>query len=75
MKNKDEKKKDLEELKKALAENKNIFVTGYEKMTVGQDFELRKTIREAGGSLPGREKQSGGQGDPKALPRAICWAI
>jgi large subunit ribosomal protein L10 len=50
MKDKDEKKKDLEDLKKALEENKNIFVAGYEKMTVSQDFELRKTIRQAGGS-------------------------
>ena len=50
MKNKDDKKKDLEQLKKTLAENKNIFVTNYEKMTVKQDFELRKTIRAAGGN-------------------------
>ena len=50
MKDKDDKRKDLEELKKTIAENSNIFVTSYEKMTVGQDFELRKTVREAGGS-------------------------
>ena len=50
MKNKKEKQKDLEQLKKTLAENKNLFVTGYEKMTVKQDFQLRKTIREAGGN-------------------------
>lgn len=50
MKDKDEKKKDLEDLKKALAENQNIFVTGYEKMTVGQDFQLRKAVRDAGGA-------------------------
>jgi large subunit ribosomal protein L10 len=49
MKDKNEKKKDLEELKKALEENRNLFVTGYEKMTVRQDFELRKTVRAAGG--------------------------
>lgn len=49
MKNKDDKQKDLEDLKKAIEENKNIFVTGYEKMTVSQDFQLRKTIRDAGG--------------------------
>ena len=48
MKNKDEKQRDLEELKKALDENKNIFVTGYEKLTVGQDNQLRRTIRDAG---------------------------
>ena len=27
-----------------------MFVTGFEKLTVAQDFELRKTIRQAGGS-------------------------
>jgi large subunit ribosomal protein L10 len=50
MKNKDDKQKDLEDLKKAIEENKNIFLTGYEKLTVSQDFQLRKTIRDAGGS-------------------------
>lgn len=50
MKDKDDKKKDLEDLKKALVENRNMFVTGYEKMTVGQDSQLRKTVREAGGA-------------------------
>jgi len=49
MKNKDDKKKDLEQLKKTLAENKNLFIASYEKMTVKQDFELRKTIRAVGG--------------------------
>jgi large subunit ribosomal protein L10 len=49
MKDKNQKKKDFENLKKTIEENKNIFVTGYEKLTVKQDFELRKTIRGAGG--------------------------
>jgi large subunit ribosomal protein L10 len=49
MKDKNEKKRDFENLKKTIEENKNIFVTGYEKLTVKQDFELRKTIRGAGG--------------------------
>ncbi len=49
MKDKDEKQKDLENLKKTIEDNKNIFVTSFEKMTVSQDFQLRKTIREAGG--------------------------
>ncbi|HZQ52300.1 MAG TPA: 50S ribosomal protein L10 [Bryobacteraceae bacterium] len=49
MKNKDDKKKDLEDLKKTIEENKNIFVTSFEKMTVSQDFQLRKAIRDAGG--------------------------
>jgi large subunit ribosomal protein L10 len=49
MKNKDDKKKDLESLRKDLGEVKNLFVTGYEKLKVGQDFELRKVIRASGG--------------------------
>ena len=49
MKNKDEKKKDFEELKKAIEANKNIFVSSYEKLTVKQDNVLRQTVRDAGG--------------------------
>lgn len=49
MKDKDQKKKDLEDLKKAIQDSKNIFVTGYEKLTVKQDYNLRKSIRAAGG--------------------------
>jgi large subunit ribosomal protein L10 len=50
MKDKNDKQRDLEELKKTLADNKNFFVTGYEKLTVRQDFQLRKTVRDAGGN-------------------------
>jgi large subunit ribosomal protein L10 len=50
MKKKPEKQKDLEHLRGELADNGTVFLTGYEKMTVGQDFELRKTIRGAGGN-------------------------
>ena len=49
MKKKDDKQKDLEDLRQALQESRNLFVTGYEKLKVSQDFELRKTIRSAGG--------------------------
>ena len=49
MKNKKEKQKDLDELREQLEANKNIFLAGYEKMKVEQDFELRKTVRGAGG--------------------------
>lgn len=50
MKDKEQKKKETEELKQALEANKNLFVTSYEKLTVKQDFALRKAIREAGGN-------------------------
>jgi large subunit ribosomal protein L10 len=49
MKNKDDKKKDLDALRQDLGGVKNLFVTGYEKLRVDQDFELRKVIRGAGG--------------------------
>ena len=50
MKNRDDKKKDFEELRAALEKVNNLFVTGFEKMTVDQDFNLRKTVRAAGGN-------------------------
>ncbi len=50
MKNKDDKQKDLEALKKDLERANSLFVTGFEKMKVSQDFELRKVVRGAGGS-------------------------
>ncbi len=49
MKKKDDKQKDLESLRQDLARLKHLFVTGYEKLKVSQDHELRKTIRAAGG--------------------------
>ncbi|HEU0141914.1 MAG TPA: 50S ribosomal protein L10 [Bryobacteraceae bacterium] len=50
MKKKSQKQKDLEELKKQFASDGHVFVTGFEKLTVQQDFELRKSVRNAGGS-------------------------
>ncbi len=50
MKKKSEKEKDLAALRKEFEKAQHIFLTGYEKMTVQQDFDLRKTVRGAGGS-------------------------
>ena len=49
MKKKEDKQKDIDALRKDLANLKNLFVTGYEKLRVDQDFELRKVVRGAGG--------------------------
>lgn len=49
MKNKQDKQKEVESLRRDLQESQNVFVTSYEKLRVAQDFELRKTVREAGG--------------------------
>src|SRR6266568_6393635 len=50
MKKKSDKEKDLEALKKDFEKAQNIFVTSFEKLTVQQDFELRKAVRGAGGN-------------------------
>src|SRR5262250_2155061 len=50
MKKKSDKQKDGEALRKDLEKAKNIFLTGFEKLTVAQDFELRKLVRGAGGN-------------------------
>ena len=49
MKKKEDKQKDVESLRQDLADLQNLFVTGYEKLRVDQDFELRKVIRGVGG--------------------------
>jgi large subunit ribosomal protein L10 len=49
MKKKEDKQKDLEALRQDFGGLNNLFVTGYEKLKVGQDFELRKAVRGAGG--------------------------
>jgi large subunit ribosomal protein L10 len=50
MKKREDKKKDGEALHGELEKAKHVFLTGYEKITVQQDFELRKAIRDAGGN-------------------------
>jgi large subunit ribosomal protein L10 len=49
MKDRDQKEKDLAKLREEFERANSIFLTGYEKMTVQQDFELRKAVRGAGG--------------------------
>jgi large subunit ribosomal protein L10 len=46
---KNEKKKQLEDLKARLAKSKGLIVSGFTGMTVSQDFDLRKQVRAAGG--------------------------
>jgi large subunit ribosomal protein L10 len=49
MKKKEEKQKDFEALREQLGQNGSFFVAGFQKMKVSQDYELRKTVRGAGG--------------------------
>lgn len=49
MKKKSDKQKEVQALRHELEQAYHLFVTSFEKLTVAQDFELRKTIRGAGG--------------------------
>jgi large subunit ribosomal protein L10 len=49
MKKKADKIKDVEALRQELAGAQHVFVAGFEKLKVTQDFDLRKTVRAAGG--------------------------
>src|SRR5580698_8784371 len=67
MKKKPEKQKDMEALRAKLAKAQNVFLTGFEKLTVSQDFELRKTIRGAGADykvIKNRIGEKAGEGIP-----------
>ncbi len=49
MKSRDDKKRDVDALHELFGVMPHVFVTGFEKLTVEQDFALRKTVRDAGG--------------------------
>jgi large subunit ribosomal protein L10 len=48
VKKKSDKNKEVQALRQELAQTYHMFVTSFEKITVAQDFELRKVIRGAG---------------------------
>lgn len=50
MKKRSDKEKDLAFLRGEFEAVNNIFLAGYAKMTVSQDFQLRKAVKEAGGA-------------------------
>ena len=50
MKKKADKQQDGVDLRKSLGEAQHLFLAGFEKMTVAQDYQLRKTVRQAGGN-------------------------
>lgn len=72
MKDRKKKQQELEALEAALREAESFFVGTFDKLTVAQDFELRKTVREAGGRYRVvkntlAEKASAGQGSEAVL--------
>lgn len=49
MKDRQTKQKELDLLRQELTQANHVFVTTFTKLTVAQDFELRKAVRGAGG--------------------------
>ena len=49
MKKRSDKQKEVQSLRRELDRTQHLFVTGFDKLTVPQEFELRKTIRSVGG--------------------------
>jgi len=49
MKDKNQKKRELDALRAELEATRNLFVTSFNKLTVAQDHALRKAIKEVGG--------------------------
>jgi large subunit ribosomal protein L10 len=49
VKKRSDKHKEAQALRQELERTSHLFVTSFEKLTVAQDFELRKAIRGAGG--------------------------
>jgi large subunit ribosomal protein L10 len=50
MKKRGDKENEVQSLHHVLEQSQNVFVTGFNKLTVAQDYELRKAVRGAGGS-------------------------
>lgn len=49
MKKKSVKIEEAQDLRQALVTTQHVFLTAFEKLTVAQDFALRKAVRDAGG--------------------------
>ncbi len=67
MKNRENKRKEVRWLHELLESNPNLYVTGFEKLTVQQDFQLRKAVREAGGNyrvIKNRLAENAAKGTP-----------
>jgi large subunit ribosomal protein L10 len=49
VKKRSDKQREVASLRRELEQTPHLFVAGFERLTVAQDFELRKTVRDAGG--------------------------
>ena len=67
MKKKEDKKREVESLHELLENTSNVFVTGFENLTVPDDFQLRKAVRAAGGNyrvIKNRLAENAAEGTP-----------
>lgn len=65
MKPKSKKREEVERLRGALGKTRNVFVNNFQGIKVREDFELRKTVRAAGGDyrvVPNRLARVAAQG-------------
>ena len=49
MKNREDKRKEVDSLRQELQRIQHLFVTGFEKLKVEEDYALRKAVRAVGG--------------------------
>ena len=76
MKKKEDKRKEVESLRGELERVKHLFVAGFEKLKVAQDFELQEGGPGRRRQLPGDQEQPGGEGcrgHPGAGTAARGW--
>ena len=65
--NREEKQQEIERLREELAKALSVFVMGFEKIPVSEDWELRRQVRAAGGSysvVKNTLAERGAQGTP-----------
>ena len=79
MKRKPEKQNEIDALRQELLKAANVFLTSYEKLTVAQDFELRKTVRGSGArykviknTLAGRASEGTQSADLLKALKGMC---
>lgn len=65
--NRDEKRKEVDRLREDLTRAQNVFVMNFQKVSVAEDFELRRQVRAAGGQyrvVKNTLARRGGAGTP-----------
>ena len=79
MKKKEDKQKDLESLRQDLEKSKNLFVTGYEKLRVDQDFKWQPRtwyrLKARVDTMPDGSGMIRGKAWKKGDPEPDAWTL